>query len=249
MADTLEAAIEFVLRAGMPCPVDRTYTALANVLGAVTSPAIDVAIITVNYDICADIAIYSAGRRPYYCLDPSVGAGPDEIALAKLHGSLNWHGCTGVGCGYVNAEPHIDEAAPVRLEHEPEGSRVHMTFRSWYTPTTHKCGHDEQQPLIVPPVENKSHYYGDMRVVWNRAESELRGAEQLLIAGYSFRSIDLAVNNLLLASLAARPIRVMIADPLQEVRERIAGQLAAANPRVRIEEQLSAELALESLSL
>lgn len=111
MADTLEAAIEFVLRAGMPCPVDRTYTALANVLGTVTSPAIDVAIITVNYDICA------------------------------------------------------------------------------------------------------------------------------------------AVNNLLLASLAARPIRVMIADPLQEVRERIAGQLAAANPRVRIEEQLSAELALESLSL
>lgn len=217
MAETLEARVPFDVQDGMPTSRDPAYRRLAQTLGATPSPSTDLAIVTVNYDVCADVAISDAGLTSYYGLNADRGPAPTEVTLAKLHGSLNWHGCVGTRCGYINAEPHIRESA--RAQHlTGSGGTMHLWFRRAYTRIVHTCGRPELQPLIVPPVEDKRHYYGDMRVVWDHAEKEIAGAEQLLVAGYSFRPIDRAVNDLLLAAGAGRHIRLLVANPCEETR-------------------------------
>jgi hypothetical protein len=96
-----------------------------------------------------------------------------------------------------------------------------------------------QYPLIVPPVQDKSKYQGDMRAIWDNAELLLHQASLVAVVGYSCNPIDGAVNALLGSAHAGQ--RVLIAnlsathsdaarrlmgaadilDPVQDLREAI----------------------------
>jgi hypothetical protein len=104
---TLESRISFSYASGRMASSDHGYSQLATLLRDLsTVDANSVGIVTVNYDVCADVAIMEAGRRCYYCLNPDAGRVVDrEIRIAKLHGSLNWYGCVTGGCARIWADP------------------------------------------------------------------------------------------------------------------------------------------------
>jgi hypothetical protein len=247
MADTLESSLLFIMDRGMPSSLADEYKVLATGLARASRLSNDISIVTVNYDVCADVAIHDAGRHPYYCLNTQRGPRPGEITLAKLHGSLNWHGCSGYRCGYINAEPHVDDFARAHLQAVADGTTLNLRFRATYVPRSHSCGRAEQQPLIVPPVPNKEAYYGDMRVICDRAEHEVREADHILIVGYSFRSIDGAVNRLLTDAVRGRAVRMMVANPCEEARTRTIHALREVNPAINAEEGESFLAALDCL--
>jgi NAD-dependent SIR2 family protein deacetylase len=207
------------IRSGMPHVTDLPYKRLVEKLRV---HGREIAMVTLNYDVFADVAIYNAGWKPYYCLNRARGAAGDEVPIAKLHGSLNWHGC--LRCGRVNASPHIDEFTRIHLAGR-NGQHV-LRFKDWgewSRDARCSCGRREQQPLIVPPVENKSRFTDNLAVIWGHAEELLGKAETILVAGYSFRSIDRAVNNLL-------------ANPDGCTRNRIKSELCKASEELSFEE-------------
>ncbi len=209
---------------------EASYKELARLLRDVAErdPA-GAAVVTVNYDLCADVAILDSGggRIPFYCLarrearSSASGGGAPEIALAKLHGSLNWHGCVGTGCGRVCADPHISEFVEKHGAAWPEGCDHHLEFPVPSDPCTScgrmlqgpcpSCQQPLENPLIVPPVQDKAMYQGDMRVIWDNAEDLVREASLVVVVGYSCNPIDGAVNALLRFVHAGQ--RVLIANP------------------------------------
>jgi hypothetical protein len=88
----------------------------------------------------------------------------------------------------------------------------------------------------VPPVENKSRFTDNLAVIWGHAEELLGKAETILVAGYSFRSIDRAVNNLLVKSVERRRVRVILANPDGCTRNRIKSELCKASEELSFEE-------------
>jgi len=231
IAETL-ALLPFEIRSGMPHVTDRPYERL---VGELRVHGREIAMVTVNYDVFADVAIYNAGSRPYYCLNPKRGAEGDEISIAKLHGSLNWHGCW--RCGRVNASPHIDQFAAKHLAGR-NGQHV-LCFKDWgewSRDARCSCGRREQQPLIVPPVEDKNRFTDRLRVIWDHAETLLEQAETILVAGYSFRRIDSAVNDLLLKGIERRQVRVILANADACARNRIKSELCRASGHLSFEE-------------
>ena len=92
---TLEVSIGFPTRGttiGAPKPYD-DFAKLLGYLREKARPAYSVSVITFNYDIAVDVALFRANLGPDYMLDPTSGAA-GHVALMKLHGSLNWASVT-----------------------------------------------------------------------------------------------------------------------------------------------------------
>jgi len=190
---TLEVTIGFPTlgsRIGAPEP----YEAFANLVKYLRTnafPEKTVAVLSFNYDICADMALYRAGLVPSYQIDDAPHP-HDAVDLLKLHGSLNWATETGTRRirplhlhHYLqNYTIHgIEGYSKVQL---PIGSQLVEYFSRHATPAVEV----EAEPVIVPPSWNKADYHQALSNVWANAARHLAEAESIFIIGYSLPETD-----------------------------------------------------------
>ncbi len=142
----------------------------------------DVSVITFNYDVGTDHALYFAGTPFSYGLEPATGSSLD---LLKLHGSLNWG-----RCGKCRAIMPLDIALCIQGMTVPDSAKVNIEVSQRLGLLQH-CGFPlAPEPVIVPPTWNKGTYHTQLGQVWRKAAAHLSEAEYIFIIGYSYPSTD-----------------------------------------------------------
>ncbi len=125
--------------------------------------------------------------------------GPVEIQtfrLIKLHGSVNWYYSGGNGF---------------------PGEQVYL-----YVPTKRTISQQRKSrltrdkiPLIIPPVAEKSRFYGNqtIRTLWTDARSGLEEAEEIFCVGYSLPATDLTTKLFLRSVAYPRKVIIVNKEP------------------------------------
>ncbi len=171
---------------GIPRPYDYFMEALSYISNE-ASPHRTVSIITFNYDVAIDIALYKSGIAYDYCIDKKDST---VIPLLKLHGSLNWASRrkdnTIITLELRDYFQHYSLKFPghhteIRI---PIGSQLNEYFTKYTEEEVNS------EPVIVPPTWNKADHYSSINSVWARAASELGEAEYIFIIGYSLPETD-----------------------------------------------------------
>ena len=181
---TLEVTIAFPSHQGsigVPKPYE-SFAELIIHLRREAFPTQSVAIITFNYDIAADMALYQAGLGPNYIIEQAPQS-RDSVALLKLHGSLNW--ATERDTKHIRPLHLHDYLQNYKVlgfeEHRtvsvPIGSHL-VEYFSKYASTV-----VDPQPVIVPPSWNKADYHQALSDVWAVAAANLSEAEYIFIIG------------------------------------------------------------------
>lgn len=206
---TLEVTMQFPVNhrhIGVPKP----YGAFGDLLKHLQQdafPSQTAAVISFNYDIAADMAMYRSGMGPDYIIEKP-GGQHSYVPLLKLHGSLNW--ATDKNSKLIrplhlwNYFQHYSytgfgERAEVRL---PIGSQLVDYFKKFESIEV------ENEPVIVPPSWNKADYHSALSEVWAAAAKHLSEAEQIFIIGYSLPETDSFFRHLYaLGSVGSAPLR------------------------------------------
>lgn len=142
-------------------------------------------VITFNYDLGLEIALSAFGKDWYYPLDTiNDNRG---IAVAKLHGSLNWlrdsKSCV------VPVDLRIDEFTKSKIEQPPPGRS--LTFPAWERMREYAQRHClDPIPVIVPPSENKAGSRATLKTLWESAGMLLSRANVIVFIGYSMPDTD-----------------------------------------------------------
>lgn len=228
---TLEETMRFPVEGEQVLP-PRCYEQFADLVYEMRTnvdPRHKVSIISFNYDIGLDYALYFK-RIPFdYCIH----AGDEDssnVPVLKLHGSLNWAYCN-----------DCNEALPFTFEeffrkyHFDFGLRNPHWVKIQMSDALKNVDHSEFEhpfiasPLIVPPVINKTDQYLSMQNVWKRAAKELSEAENIFISGYSLPETDIFFRYLFsLGTIGKKPLRrvwVFDTDQTGEVEKRFRGLL------------------------
>src|SRR5262249_3375273 len=142
-----------------------------------------VSILTFNYDVCVDFALFTVGLSPDYGLD-LFKPPPNLVPLFKLHGSLNWANCG--QCKDVVPWSVADYARDQYQQHAGEDS-IRLNVSAHLSERRHDRCHRPlgNEPVIVPPTWNKAEYHQQIERVWIRAARELSDAENIFVCGYS----------------------------------------------------------------
>ena len=180
----------------------KPYGLFATLLDKIKT-AYNISLITFNYDISLDYALYLLCLPCGYCFDKSY----PQIPLLKPHGSLNWalcNKCGGIspvtftehGQKYFNA--HIIDGFLKQLGKEPrkEGN-IHLEMRNLLN--KHECHYCNtksslnpvlcnEEPFIIPPTKSKN--YEKLNNIHNRVKEEIGSADYIYIIGYSFPESD-----------------------------------------------------------
>lgn len=150
--------------------------------------------VSANYDILIDNALIDY-ERDDYVLGETINYGidftnyeqglwikpkPDAIQLLKIHGSLNWLYCA--TCNDIKITPF--EKGVIRLIDSPHEAICKNC----------KC---LMTPVVIPPTFYKNMSNIFVSTVWNRAETALRRADQIIFCGYSFPDADMHIKYLL----------------------------------------------------
>lgn len=195
------------------------YTLFATLIKHLITDAFpnqSVSIITFNYDIGIDTALYELNLGVDYIIEES----PDRfqrIPLLKLHGSLNW----ALDIAEQKIRPlHLREffsaigtIDPFNLAPSktvvPIGSQLVDFFKR------KKSIAVRPEPVIIPPSWNKADYHEAVSDVWAAAAKHLGEAEQIFIVGYSLPETDSFFRHLFaLGSVGSAPLqRIMIFNP------------------------------------
>lgn len=171
----------------------------------------DVTVITTNYDLVLEQAIYEGladegfvprlaqlaaevdygfnWRMPDYGDEP-IAPRPAKPTLRffKLHGSLNWLRCAVCGFIYIN----------------PMGAIYHQSYRrDRDVHNTCTCGARPLGNVLVTPSIVRDVRDFNLLSIWNSALESLRMAEQWVFVGYSLPSEDISIRSLLLRACAA----------------------------------------------
>jgi hypothetical protein len=114
------------------------------------------------------------------------------LSLLKLHGSITWYW-----------------SGPTAAAHDPIfdiGLRGGWTLDGLASPYEDDLPSlvADKVPVVVPPTATKSRFYENalLKSQWQQAAQALRGADELVLIGYSLPQSDLVVRSLLLTSLA-----------------------------------------------
>ena len=150
---TLEASIIFKISDGHVYPTQTydNFSYLLQVLQQNTTPSHSISIITFNYDIALDYALYHRSIPLTYILGES--STRSAIPVLKLHGSLNWGKCTA-----------CEEISPFRIDNyisritpHPISNAITLNIASSLGQLQHTCGQNfENEPILVPPTWNKN---------------------------------------------------------------------------------------------
>lgn len=148
-------------------------------------------VITFNYDLVLDHALYGIGVEPNYHLDAFV-PGPaylvkrqPMLSVLKLHGSINWGVCP-----------------DCRALHGMQSRKPGQTLRWFPFPACANCKQQIYQPLLVPPTWNKHEHRDILQKVWKEAFEEMRAATRICVIGYSMPESDAYFKYLLTLALA-----------------------------------------------
>ncbi len=237
IALTLEESIEFPIR-GRNVLAPKTYEPFANLLADLqtkANPKRSVSVITFNYDLGVDYAMYLRGLGPKYHVDKSDS--PHGIPLLKLHGSLNWARCPDCQsilplhlAEYFKRKTWVASVLPM-LNETVKSAKLQM--RSEFATLRHCQSGPSSTPVLVPPTWNKADYHSSLAEVWRQASDELGEAEYIIVIGYSFPMTDAFFQYLYaLGTVGRNPLeRFWVFDPDTKVADRFRTILgpAAAN--------------------
>jgi hypothetical protein len=188
---TLEAKIRFWFT-GIGCSLysAKPYDDFLYLLQLLTGEDLkySVSILTFNYDINIDHALFSDNVPFTYALDTKEST--SKIPLLKLHGSLNWGKCE-----------YCKDIVPVIINNELLEKVISLSDKNQKTTTLdigsylkyekHNCGRNlMDEPMLVPPLWNKTEYHNELALVWQRAADVLSKAENIFVIGYSFPETD-----------------------------------------------------------
>jgi len=149
----------------------------------------------------------------------------ETFRLVKLHGSINWF--------YSGPEGYPGEQVYYRAVNADSPSQDHRG-RDGESPGI-ECLCSDKIPLIIPPIAEKSGFYGNktIRALWMAARTALAGAEEILCVGYSLPETDLTMR--LFLQSVARPRRLIIANrepPCSKKGEKLVERYKEAFPGV-----------------
>ncbi|MEO6562099.1 MAG: hypothetical protein ABIN99_03500 [Nitrosospira sp.] len=154
-----------------------------------TFPTQTASVISFNYDIAVDMALYRGNMGPHYGIGSAPPYCQNPIQLLKLHGSLNW--ATEKISGkilplhlhdYLNTysirgyEPHSKTTVPIGTHLVKYYSMIGVEVNP--------------EPVIVPPSWNKADYHQALSDIWSAAATHLSEAEYIFIIGYSLPETD-----------------------------------------------------------
>jgi hypothetical protein len=190
---TLEATIAFPKRQSnvfAPKPYD-AFASLIKHLLTEAFPQQSVAILSFNYDISVDYALYREQLDINYVIEPPPTK-RKSVDLLKLHGSLNW--ATETETRRIrplhlphyftkNQYPNFDVNGEVKIS---IGSSLYNYFLRQINPPVKV----DLEPVIVPPSWNKADYHQALSEVWASAANHLSEAENIFIIGYSLPETD-----------------------------------------------------------
>ncbi|MHB8092438.1 MAG: hypothetical protein ACYDH8_12720 [Syntrophales bacterium] len=196
---------------GRHIEVPHPYEAFGKMLGYLSAeafPAQSTAVISFNYDIAADMAIYRAGLGPDYIID-NPSSGRPNVPLLKLHGSLNW--ATEKGCQKIrllHLESYFQHYQAGGFGDERSNTSVPIGSQLVEYFANNNSIDVETEPVIVPPTWNKADYHSALSDVWAAAAKHLSEAEQIFILGYSLPETDSFFRHLYaLGCVGSAPLR------------------------------------------
>ncbi len=241
---TLEKTIGFPAKAkesyiGAPYPYEE-FAGLIRHLVSDAVPTHTVSVVTFNYDIAVDMAMFRGRFGIDYGLSPITQ--PEGIPLLKLHGSLNWalksenHEIVPLTLQDYLQEYHLMSFSDSSTCRIPIGTQLQEYF------SKHTKIKVNPEPVIVPPTWNKVEYYQSISQVWARAAKELSEAEYIFIIGYSLPETDAFFRLLYaLGTVGEAPldkIEIFNPDDRREIKERFRSLLGpGALARFKYNEQ------------
>jgi len=206
----------------------RTFVEMVKYLRTEATPHRTVSIITFNYDLACDYALYHESVPIDYALEGYPGM--EAVPLLKLHGSLNWVYC-----------PKLEKVVPWSLssllEKHHSDSLVKVNDQFYKLKTTPILSRFEYQsnsvipePVLVPPTWNKSEHHRNLSDVWSRAAKELSDAEDIFIIGYSLPATDSFFRYLYALGTVGETLlkRLWVFNPDNRVEERFRTMLGSA---------------------
>ncbi|MBL8224388.1 MAG: hypothetical protein JNM50_03570 [Chromatiales bacterium] len=211
---TLEATLRFPVRdrwIGVPTPY-QAFAELIAYLRDAAHPTQTTSVITFNYDIAVDMALYRGNLGPNYVIEaapgPSVG-----VDLLKLHGSLNWASEKGtrrirpLHLDYYFRKYSLSHVQSPREVSVPIGTQLQEYFSRHATIPIDV----DAEPVIVPPSWNKADYHQALSDVWAAAARHLSQAEHVFVIGYSLPETDSFFRHLFaLGSVGKAALRKLI---------------------------------------
>lgn len=191
---TLEKSTPLVTESteSLPLPTG-SYGQLAELINTIKEKELMVpTIITFNYDLAIDYALFRHGFPINYCFSSSESQVGD-INLIKLHGSLNWFECK-----------DKKKIIPYEIEQEKipisAFQRYHMGEKYYFNIFDKIKGNKlsykgsdynvKPDPFIIPPTWDKSMYHQELSKVWSQAAMDLSIAENIYVIGYSLPVTD-----------------------------------------------------------
>ncbi len=188
---TLESTINFPTSQsyiGVPEPYE-PFAKLLSHLREEAFPQQSVSVITFNYDISVDMALFKEGMGPIYGIPPDPNC-HNPVSLYKLHGSLNWAQRKDSGTVYpLQLNQYFGKYSIHGMNKRgtckiPIGSQLSEYF------SKHTDIEVESEPVIVPPTWNKSDYHQALSIIWGKAAQDLSEARTIFICGYSLPETD-----------------------------------------------------------
>lgn len=227
---TLERSIKFQTQEGRMRGTAE-YMALAELLKDMQSrqPRLSAAVLTFNYDVCADISFVQNGVSFTYGLDDTAGVLP----LLKLHGSLNW-GRKKVDRSIVpySIANYVNKYVLSNYFPSDGSPEVSTDISLHMAKELREIMQDvENEPVIVPPTWSKGEHHREIAKVWARAARELEGATHIFILGYSLPETDQFFRLLFALGTQGRSIlsKVVVFDPDRDrVKRRFNEMLGGA---------------------
>lgn len=213
---TLELTIAFPTKQsyiGAPRPYEEFAKLISHLRGE-AYPSQSVSVITFNYDVAVDMALFREGLGPDYGIPPDSNS-QQPVQLFKLHGSLNWAQRKDSGSVYpLQLNQYFSKYSINRFDNLgtckiPVGSQLQGYF------TKYTDVEVEAEPVIVPPTWNKSDYHQALSTIWGKAAENLGEAHTILICGYSLPETDAFFRLLYaLGTVGASPLeKVIVYNP------------------------------------
>lgn len=186
---TLGETIRFPVKGpyiGAPPPYG-SFAKLVRYLIESAAPTQSVSVITFNYDIAVDVALFREEMGPDYVLEKAP-MGRNQVQLMKLHGSLNW------ASEVENKRIRPLHPCQYFAEYSPrfpgEDSKLKLPVSHLKEYFSKKGCVVDPEPVIVPPTWNKADYHTALSNVWAAAATHLSEAEYVFIIGYSLPETD-----------------------------------------------------------
>lgn len=213
IVQTVEHTVRFPVRERIEAPSG--YQALARIVSEMVEKngPDSAAVITFNYDLGMDLAMWQAGPRPEYRLRDFQRPNDPGTDLLKLHGSINWF--------------KAEESAEIMDTPVPEHLRTIQFLGKKAGDIGLQLSRNIANAVIVPPSWSKLHQYARIERVWRAAAQHLRTAENIYVMGYSLPPSDSFFRLLYALGTASdqRLRRFWVFDPSKEVEQRFRGLL------------------------